>query len=102
MSTATSILPLPSDQDASGRTLAAAEIELLIKAIHSGTLTSTKGTFVKQLETGFAHRMGCKHVLACSHGSAAIHGAVAAVNYATMMKRDYWVNIVATSNSWGG
>ena len=28
--------------------------------------------------------------------------AISAVNYATMMKRDYGVNIVATNNSWGG
>ncbi len=28
--------------------------------------------------------------------------AIGAVNYATMMKRDYGVNVIATSNSWGG
>ena len=43
-------LPLPSDQDASGRTLGEEEIALLTAAIRSGTLTSTKGEFVKQLE----------------------------------------------------
>jgi subtilisin family serine protease len=28
-------------------------------------------------------------------------GAIAALNYATMMRRDYGINIVVTSNSWG-
>ena len=44
-------LPLPSDQDASGRTLGEEEIAAVAAAIRSGTLTSTKGAFVKQLET---------------------------------------------------
>ncbi len=35
-------------------------------------------------------------------GSGSTADAVSAVNYATMMKRDYGVNIVATNNSWGG
>ena len=44
-------LPLPSDQDASGRTLGEEEIRNLTDVIRSGTLTSTKGNFVKQLES---------------------------------------------------
>ncbi|MCA1481203.1 hypothetical protein I6F37_40455, partial [Bradyrhizobium sp. NBAIM08] len=52
--TAAPPLPLPSDQDASGRTLGEQEIRLLTAAIQSGTLTSTKGAFVKQLETKWA------------------------------------------------
>ncbi len=72
-------LPLPSDQDASGRTLGDEEIALLTAAIKTGTLTSTKGNFVKQLETRFAAMQGVQHAHACSHGSAAIHCAVAAV-----------------------
>ena len=47
-------MPLPSDQDASGRDLGTEELELLQQVIESGTLTSTKGTFVKQLEQEFA------------------------------------------------
>lgn len=35
-------------------------------------------------------------------GGGNIADAVAAQNYATMMKRDHGVNVVATSNSWGG
>ncbi len=73
-------LTLPSDQNASGRTLGKEEIALLTEAIASGTLTSTKGTFVKQLEKDFAQLLGAKHAYACASGSAAIHVAVAAVD----------------------
>jgi dTDP-4-amino-4,6-dideoxygalactose transaminase len=71
---------LPSDQDASGRTLGREELELLAQVIRSGTLTSTKGTFVRQLETRFAEVLGTGHALACASGTAAVHTAVAAVN----------------------
>lgn len=37
------LLTLPSDQDASGRTLGEEEVALLTEAIRTGTLTSTKG-----------------------------------------------------------
>jgi dTDP-4-amino-4,6-dideoxygalactose transaminase len=73
-------LPLPSDQDASGRTLGAAEIAALAQAIASGTLTSTKGAFVKKLEEQFARLLGVKHAFACASGTAAIHAAVAAID----------------------
>ena len=73
-------LPLPSDQDSSGRTLGDEEILLLTEAIRSGTLTSTKGTFVKQLEARWAELNGNEFAYACSHGTAAIHCAVAAVD----------------------
>lgn len=36
------LIKLPSDQNASGRTLGQEELALLAEAIHSGTLTSTK------------------------------------------------------------
>ena len=35
-------------------------------------------------------------------GSGWTSDAVAAVNYATMLKRDFGINVVATNNSWGG
>jgi perosamine synthetase len=73
-------LTLPSDQDASGRTLGAEELQLLSEAIHSGTLTSTKGTFVKQLERRFAETIGVKYAYACASGSAAVHTAIAAID----------------------
>ena len=78
--TTTAAPPLPSDQDASGRSLGEEEISLLTAAIRSGTLTSTKGAFVKRLEKEWAELHEVSHAFACSHGSAAIHGAVAAVD----------------------
>jgi hypothetical protein len=35
-------------------------------------------------------------------GSGSTSDAVAAINYATRMRRDFGINIVATNNSWGG
>jgi dTDP-4-amino-4,6-dideoxygalactose transaminase len=74
------LVTLPSDQDASGRTLGEEELALLAQAIRSGTLTSTKGTYVKTLENDFARMLGVKHVHACASGTSAIHTAVAAIN----------------------
>ena len=71
---------LPSDQDASGRTLGPEEIQAVIEAIQSGTLTSTKGSFVKRLEEEFAQALGVRHAFACSSGTAAVHTAVAAID----------------------
>ena len=71
---------LPSDQDASGRTLGASEIELVSQVISSGVLTSTKGEFVKRLEAGFADRLGSKYAYACSSGTSAIHAAISAID----------------------
>ena len=78
--TETPALTLPSDQEASGRTLGDEEIALVSEAIRSGTLTSTKGTFVKTLERRFAEILGVKHVYACASGTAAVHTAVAALD----------------------
>ena len=73
-------IQLPSDQDATGRTLGAEELENVAAALRSGTLTSTKGTFVKQFEEGFASKIGSRFGHACSSGTAAIHTAIAAIN----------------------
>lgn len=73
-------LQLPSDQDATGRELGDDEMLNLAAAIESGTLTSTKGEFVKTLEQRFAEHLGVNHVYACSHGTAALHTAIAAVD----------------------
>lgn len=78
--TKTPPMVIPSDQDASGRTLGEEEIALLSQAIRSGVLTATKGQFTKRLETEFATLLGVKHAHACSSGSAAVHCAVAAIN----------------------
>jgi perosamine synthetase len=74
------ILPLPSDQDISGRTFGQEEIDAVASALRSGTLTSTKGDFTKRFETQFAKYMDCSYAHACSSGSAALHTAVAAIN----------------------
>src|SRR5579864_4770478 len=71
---------LPSDQDASGRDLGPRELALLAEAIHSGTLTSTKGTFVRALQNRFAAMLGVDHAYACASGTAAIHCAIAALD----------------------
>ncbi|MDP9054615.1 MAG: DegT/DnrJ/EryC1/StrS family aminotransferase, partial [Acidobacteriota bacterium] len=71
---------LPNDQDATGRTLGEREIELVAEAIRSGTLTSTKGNFVRRLEQGFAQKIGARFGHACSSGSAAIHAAISAID----------------------
>ena len=71
---------LPSDQDASGRTLGDAELQFLAEAISSGTLTSTEGTFVKRLETAFAEKLSLAHAYACTSGTAALHTAIAAID----------------------
>ena len=72
--------PLPSDQDATGRTLGDEELEAIKEALGSGTLTVTKGQFGKRLETRFAEDIGAKRAIACSSGSAAIHAAIAALD----------------------
>jgi perosamine synthetase len=71
---------LPSDQEASGRTLGQEEVTLVQQAILGGTLTSTKGRFVRELETRFAEQLGVRHAYACASGTAAIHTAVAAID----------------------
>jgi perosamine synthetase len=71
---------LPSDQEASGRTLGQEEVALLQEAILSGTLTSTKGRFVRELEKRFAEMLGVRHAYACASGTAAIHTAIAAID----------------------
>jgi dTDP-4-amino-4,6-dideoxygalactose transaminase len=71
---------LPSDQDNTGRSLGDEETRLVAEAIESGTLTSTKGRFVPELEREFAERLGAARAIACSSGTCAIHAAVAAVD----------------------
>lgn len=71
---------LPSDQDASGRTLGAEELELLREVIESGTLTPTKGRMTKLLAERFAGLVGVRHASACSSGTAAVHAAIAALD----------------------
>lgn len=74
------VLALPSDQDATGRTFDGREMALLAEVLESGTLTSTKGNFVRKLEERFAATLGVRAAYACSSGSAAVHCAVAALD----------------------
>ena len=71
---------MPSDQDSSGRQLGTEELEFLKSAIESGTLTSTKGSFVKKFQNDFGAMLGAEHCLACGSGTGAIHAAVAAID----------------------
>ena len=64
-------LTLPNDQNASGRNFGTQELAALENVLASGTLTSTKGTYVKAFEAEFARRLGVKHAFACASGSAA-------------------------------
>jgi perosamine synthetase len=73
-------ITLPSDQDASGRTFGEEELALLAEALQSGTLTSTKGMFVRTLEQRFAEQIGATYAYACASGTAAVHTAIAALN----------------------
>src|ERR1700674_3509429 len=73
-------MTLPSDQDATGRTLGEREIEFVTEALRSGTLTSTKGTFVSTLQQRFADMLGLKYGYACASGTAAVHCAIAAID----------------------
>ena len=74
------VIALPSDQDSSGRDLGDEEMLMLGAAIESGTLTSTKGRFVKELEKRFAEHLGLEQSFACSSGTAALHTAIAAID----------------------
>jgi dTDP-4-amino-4,6-dideoxygalactose transaminase len=71
---------LPNDQNASGRSFGQEEQAAVLAALASGTLTSTKGSFVKQLEAQFAEKLGARFAYACTSGTAAIHIAVAALD----------------------
>jgi perosamine synthetase len=74
------VLKLPSDQDASGRTLGQEELERVRQVLASGVLTSIRGTAVRAFESRFAATLRVAHAYACSSGTAAIHAAVAAID----------------------
>ena len=73
-------MQFPSDADHTGRDLGEEELDLLRRALASGTLTSTKGTLVSRLESEFAARYGRTRAHACTSGSAAMHCAIAALD----------------------
>ena len=73
-------IALPSDQDSTGRMFDSHEVSLVGECIATGTLTSTKGCYVRRLEEQFAEAIGVKYAYACASGSAAVHIAVAAID----------------------
>lgn len=75
-----SVIRLPSDQDASGRSFGPEELEALRDVLDSGVLTATKGEFTKRFEAAIADMMGIEHVIACASGSAAVHVAIAGLD----------------------
>jgi dTDP-4-amino-4,6-dideoxygalactose transaminase/UDP-N-acetylglucosamine 2-epimerase len=70
---------LPNDGDHTGRTLGDDEVALATAAIRSGTLNSTRGTFVTEFERRFAQWLGRRHAIACNSGSMAMHATIAAL-----------------------
>ncbi len=78
--TKVSLVQLPNDGDASGRSFGKEELELLGQVIRSGTLHATKGIMARQLETEFAAQYGVKHCITVSSGTASLHTAIAAVD----------------------
>jgi perosamine synthetase len=73
-------LAVPSDQDATGRSLGDEEIALLSEVVRSGTLTSTRGVMVRRFEERFAAMLGVERATACASGTTAIHAAIAAID----------------------
>ncbi len=53
---------------------------MVSQALVSGTLTSTKGTFVSDFQKRFARLLGAAHGYACASGTAAVHTAIAALD----------------------
>jgi dTDP-4-amino-4,6-dideoxygalactose transaminase len=77
-----SILPLPSDRDASGRSFGEEELALLKQVIDSGNLFTIGGAIAPQLEQALAELFGVPHARAVSSGTAAVHTALGAIDIA--------------------
>lgn len=73
-------MPLPTVEDASGRTFGGAELALLTEVIHSGRLNRNGGTMVRRLEEEFADWTGARYCTASTSGTAALHLAVGALD----------------------
>ena len=76
------VLPLPSERDASGRSLGGEELALLGEVIASGTLFGPNGTMVRGFEEELRGLFGVAHARAVSSGSAAVHTALGALDIA--------------------
>jgi perosamine synthetase len=75
-------LPLPSERNASGRSLGDEEIALLTEVIESGILFGPNGTKVVRFEEELQALFGVPFARAVSSGSAAVHTALGALDVA--------------------
>ena len=73
---------LPSDRDATGRSLGEEELELLREAIAGGNLFCVPGNMVPRFEREFAELYGVPHARAVTSGTAAVHTALGALDIA--------------------
>ena len=73
---------LPSDRDATGRSLGKEELELLGEAIAGGNLFCVPGNMVPRFEREFAELYGVSHARAVTSGTAAVHTALGALDIA--------------------
>ncbi len=71
---------LPSDQDATGRSFGADELDALAEVLRSGVLTTTRGTQARRLERTVASMCNREHAVACASGTAAVAAALAALD----------------------
>lgn len=72
--------PMPTTDDASGRTFGDEELVLLEQVIRSGRLNRNQGGMVKALEQEFAAWAGAQYCVASTSGTSALHLAVAALD----------------------
>ncbi len=70
---------IPTDRDASGRSLGEEELAWLAAVIQSGSLNSNSGPMVRSFETEFAEHQGMASCVACNSGSFAVQAALAAL-----------------------
>ena len=73
---------LPSDRDASGRSLGDEELQLLREVIEGGNLFCVPGNMVPRFERAFAELFGVPHARAVTSGTAAVHTALGALDIA--------------------
>ena len=71
---------LPSDRDASGRSLGEEELQLLREVIEGGNLFCVPGNMVPRFERAFAELFGVPHARAVTSGTAAVHTALGALD----------------------
>jgi perosamine synthetase len=72
--------PMPTTDDASGRTFGDEELALLEQVVRSGSLNRNQGGMVKELEQEFARWVGTSYCVASTSGTSALHLAVAALD----------------------